>query len=338
MNSIELFAGAGGLALGLEKAGFNHLLLNENNHDAHNTLLLNRPYWNINKEDVTVINWHNIKKLLPPVDLLSGGFPCQAFSQSGKRLGFEDKRGNLFYSFAKSIEILQPKAFLGENVKGLLTHNNGDTIKTILEVLDNIGYHVYSPILLNANNYEVAQLRERVFIFGINKKYLSNSPKTLTIPKTFLPLNLSDILLPGKYYPNHIKNDFGNRYSIEKHDLFKLIPEGGNWKSLPLELQKKYLGTMFYSGGGKTGILKRLSMDKPAPTILTTPSQKQTERCHPHQIRPLTIRESARIQSFPDEWTFFGSTSSQYKQIGNAVPVNLAFHMGLHIKNIIKEL
>ena len=108
----------------------------------------------------------------------------------------------------------------------------------------------------------------------------------------------------------------------------KLIPEGGYWKDLPVELQKSYMGRSFYLGGGKTGMARRMSWDEPCLTLTCAPAQKQTERCHPSETRPLTVREYARIQTFPDSWVFAGSMSSKYRQIGNAVPVNLGYHVG----------
>ena len=126
----------------------------------------------------------------------------------------------------------------------------------------------------------------------------------------------------------------GTKYSQEKIKLFKLIQPGGCWINLPLELQKEYLKKSFNSSGGKRGILARLSMEKPSLTLLCSPSQKQTERCHPLEERPLTIREYARIQTFPDNYEFIGSLTSQYKQIGNAVPVELAYHLGLSLKKL----
>lgn len=124
----------------------------------------------------------------------------------------------------------------------------------------------------------------------------------------------------------------GAKYSAEKTALFEMIPQGGCWVNLPEHLQQEYMGASFHSGGGKRGILHRLSMDKPALTLLCTPSQKQTERCHPLEVRPLTVREYARIQTFDDTYEFVGSMNSQYKQIGNAVPVELARHMGIALK------
>jgi DNA (cytosine-5)-methyltransferase 1 len=128
----------------------------------------------------------------------------------------------------------------------------------------------------------------------------------------------------------------GAKYNEEKIKLFKMIPQGGCWINLPETLQKEYLGNSYYSGGGKRGILYRLSMEKPCLTLLCTPSQKQTERCHPLEERPLSIREYARIQTFNDNYEFIGSLTSQYKQIGNAVPVELARYMGCALLKLLE--
>lgn len=332
LKSIELFAGAGGLALGMEKAGFETIALNEFNKDACKTLKQNRPQWNVLHCPIQEVSWLNY---FQKIDLLTGGFPCQAFSHSGKRLGLEDTRGTLFYEFSRTIQETSPLCFLAENVKGLMTHDNGKTLPVILNTFSELGYHVFTPLLLNANHYQVAQKRERLFIFGVKKEY-KNYFK-FESPPSYQPIFLKDILLPGTFYPEPIPESKGILYSTSKRKFFDLIPEGGNWKNLPIELQKEYMGNMFYSGGGKTGILKRLSMEQASVTLLTSPSQKQTERCHPLEVRPLNIRESARIQSFPDEWIFSGSISSQYKQIGNAVPVNLAYHVGKYIYQQIEN-
>ena len=333
ITSLELFAGAGGLALGLEKAGFSTLALNEYDKNACTTLRKNRPNWNVLEGDIHKIDF---KQYENKIDLLSGGFPCQAFSHSGKRLGFEDTRGTLFHEFARGIKEIKPLCFLAENVKGLLTHDNGNTLKTIIDVFSELGYFVFLPQLLNANFYEVAQKRERIFIFGVQKKF-KNKFKNIS-PKKHNPIVLRDIFEKNTYYEQPIPYSIGDLYSDKKYKIFEKIPPGGYWKHLSLDEQKSYMGVMFLSGGGKTGVLRRLHLDEPSLTLLTSPSQKQTERCHPLEVRPLNIREYARIQSFPDNWIFYGSKASQYKQIGNAVPVNLAYHIGLDIINQIKKI
>lgn len=333
ITSLELFSGAGGLALGLEKAGFNNIALNEFDKNACKTLRKNRPQWNVIEGDIHKIDFNIYKN---KIDLLSGGFPCQAFSHSGKRLGFDDTRGTLFHEFARAIKEVQPMCFVAENVKGLLSHDNGKTLEVILNVFKQLDYIVFDPVLLNANDYEVAQKRERVFIFGVKKEY-----KELFSgldPKKHCRITLRDIFEKDTYYKQPISVSNCISYSTNKQKFFNQIPPGGYWKNLPVEEQKNYMGKMFYSTGGRTGVLRRLSLDQPSLTLLTSPSQKQTERCHSVEVRPLTIRECARIQSFPDSWEFCGSISAQYKQIGNAVPVNLAYHVGLNIYNQIKKI
>lgn len=334
IKTIELFAGSGGLALGLEKAGFEHVLLNEFDKDCINTLRKNKPQWNIIHEDIHKMSFKNYKN----IDMVTGGFPCQAFSHSGKRLGFEDARGTLFYEFARCVKECQPEFFLIENVKGLITHDKGRTLQTIISTMQDLNYHVFNPQVLNSKDYHVAQNRERVFIFGCKKKYKNEIEFEKPIKQK--PITLHDILKSKKIFKNDIAKIQTNiaKYSKEKESLFSLIPPGGNWKNLPLEFQKNYLGKMFDSGGGKTGILKKLSYDNVSPTILTSPSQKQTERCHPEFNRPLTIRECARIQSYPDSWEFTGSVSAQYRQIGNSVPPELAFHLGKYLYEQIEKI
>ena len=172
LTAIELFAGAGGLALGLEKAGFQSLGLIEFNQDACNTLSKNRPNWRVICEDIANISkldleqYFSIKK--GELDLLSGGAPCQAFSYAGKRLGLEDARGTLFYHYAVFLEKLQPKMFLFENVRGLLTHDKGKTYDTMINIFQSAGYTIQKKVL-NAWDYGVAQKRERLITIGIRK-------------------------------------------------------------------------------------------------------------------------------------------------------------------------
>lgn len=336
LKSIELFAGAGGMALGFEEAGYEHVALNEFNTNACNTLRHNRPEWNVLEGDITNINWTKYAK--KNIDIVCGGFPCQPFSHSGKRLGLEDTRGTLFYEFARCLKETNATAFLAENVKGLLTHDEGRTLPVIIHAFEELGYHVYSPFIINANNFDVAQKRERLIIFGVKKEFKSSLKFSLDLIPQSKKIVLKDIFYPGKYYPNPMPESKGTLFSSKKAEYFKKIPEGGNWKNLDEETAKEYMGTMYFSGGGKTGILKRLSREMASPTILTSPSQKQTERAHPLENRPLNIRESARIQSFPDEWIFQGSVSEQYKQIGNAVPVNLAKHLALFLKPQLENI
>ena len=331
--AIELFAGAGGLALGIEEAGFNTIGLIEIDKDASDTLKCNRPDWRVINDDIANIsclnleNYFNIKK--GELDLLSGGAPCQSFSYAGKRLGLEDARGTLFYHYAKFLEQLQPKMFLFENVRGLLSHDKGRTYKTIIDIFENQGYSIQKRVL-NAWDYGVAQKRERLITIGIRNDLVNKINFEFPVPHKYKPV-LRDILLD-------CPKSEGAQYSEYKRQIFELVPPGGYWRDIPENIAKEYMKSCWYMGGGRTGILRRLSLDEPSLTVLTSPSQKQTDRCHPLEARPFTIRENARCQSFPDDWQFCGSVGSQYKQVGNAVPVNLAYDIALKIKDALECL
>lgn len=329
-KSIELFAGAGGLALGLEMAGFTHIGLVEFDKSAANTLKLNRPNWNVLCEDIEKVALRDLEKEFGinkfELDLLSGGAPCQSFSYAGKRLGLEDTRGTMFYHYATFLKKLQPKMFLFENVRGLLTHDKGKTFKTIYDIFEEQGYQVNYSVL-NALDYGVAQKRERLILVGIRKDLSKNI--NFEFPKKHKKqLVLRDIL-------KGVPESECAKYSMEKQEIFKLVPPGGYWKDIDSNIAKVYMKKCWFMGGGRTGILRRLSLDEPCLTVLTTPQMKQTERCHPIEVRPFSIRENARIQSFPDDWEFTGTVASKYKQIGNAVPCNLAKDIGLSIKKAL---
>lgn len=331
-KSIELFAGAGGLALGLEQAGFDHIGLIEIDRNAAATLKHNRNFWNILCEDIEEVakgdleKKFNIKKY--ELDLLSGGAPCQSFSYAGKRLGLEDTRGTMFYHYATFLKKLQPKMFLFENVKGLLSHDKGRTFEVICDVFKEQGYNIQYEVL-NAWDYGVAQKRERLIVIGIRKDlekiYNYNFPKK----HSYKPV-LRDIL-------NNVPESEFSTYSENKKAVFSLVPPGGYWKDIEPNIAKEYMKSCWYMKGGRTGILRRLSLDEPSLTVLTTPQMKQTDRCHPIEVRPFSVRENARIQSFPDSWEFIGSLASKYKQIGNAVPCNLAKEIGLEIIKTLKK-
>lgn len=321
VTAIELFAGAGGLALGLEKAGIHTVLFVEIDKTCCETLKKNRPEWSILNEDIKKVDFTAYKG---KVDIVTGGSPCQAFSYSGKKLGFEDTRGTLFYEFARCVKEVEPTVFMFENVRGLISHDKGRTFETILSVLKELGYNVRYKVL-SANDYGVAQKRERLIIVGTKDGVVFEYPKKLN----YNPV-LRDAL-------KDVPPSEGQSYSEKKRRILELVPPGGSWVDLPEELQKEYLGKSYFSGGGKRGMARRISWDEPCLTLTCSPSQKQTERCHPDEIRPFTVREYARIQSFPDDWEFAGGIGEKYKQIGNAVPVELARHLGIQLVKAVKE-
>lgn len=328
---LELFAGAGGLAVGMEKAGLKCVALNEIDKHACETLRTNRPNWNVYEGDIknfSFFSYHN------QVDVVTGGFPCQAFSYAGKRLGFEDARGTLFYEFARVVKEVNPPICIGENVKGLLSHDNGKTLQGMISILDEIGYNVVPVKVLKAINYKVPQKRERLILVGIRKdidvKYV--------YPKPYKKIyNLKDALKKGDLFDTDVPKSNGVKYPESKKNVLDLVPPKGYWRDLPLEIQKDFMGASFYLGGGKTGMARRIGWDEPCLTLTCSPAQKQTERCHPDETRPFTVREYARIQTFPDNWHFSGPISQQYKQIGNAVPVNLGREIGYSIIKFLND-
>ena len=270
-------------------------------------------------------------------DLLSGGFPCQAFSYAGKKLGFEDIRGTLFFEFARAVKETNPKVIVAENVRGLLKHENGKTLEAITSVIDEIGYELVDPRVLKAMFYQVPQKRERLFLVGIRKDLAKYVKFNWPAPYTRI-MTLSDALKKGILYSTDVPSSAGQTYPKRKAEILASVPQGGYWRDLPDDLQREYMKKSYFLGGGKTGMARRLAWDEPSLTLTCAPAQKQTERCHPEETRPLTVREYARIQTFPDDWSFSGPITAQYKQIGNAVPVNLAYAVGRSLVTLLNGI
>ncbi len=333
-TSVELFAGGGGLALGLSLAGFKHILLNEFDNNACNTLRLNRPKWNVIEGDVCGIDF---TPLHGKVDFLSGGFPCQAFSYAGKQGGFSDTRGTLFFELARAVKEIRPKVFMGENVKGLVSHDNGRTFNTIKNTIAELGYTLVEPRVLKAIMYQVPQKRERLILIAIRNDLAKKVSFHWPSPYTQV-LTLKDALYKSVIYDTDVPESEGIKYPSKKQNVLKLVPQGGDWRNLPEDVAKEYMGGSWLLGGGKTGMARRLSLDEPSLTLTCSPCQKQTERCHPLETRPLTVREYARIQTFPDNWFFAGTMAAKYKQIGNAVPVNLAWAVGRSLIRLFNDI
>ena len=328
---LELFAGAGGLAIGMEKAGLKCIALNEIDKFACQTLRKNRPNWNVLEGDIREFDFSEYNN---KVDVVTGGFPCQAFSYAGKKLGLADARGTLFYEFARVVKEVNPPICIGENVKGLLSHEKGKTLEGMISILDEIGYNVVPVQVLKAINYNVPQKRERLILVGIRK----DIDLQFEYPKPYKKIyNLKDALKKGELFDSDVPRSEGAKYPESKIEVLDLVPPKGYWRDLPLEIQKSFMGGSFHLGGGKTGIARRIGWDEPCLTLTCSPAQKQTERCHPEETRPFTVREYARIQTFPDEWVFEGSVAQRYKQIGNAVPVNLGKEVGFSIVKFLNQ-
>jgi DNA (cytosine-5)-methyltransferase 1 len=230
------------------------------------------------------------------------------------------------------VSTLQPRFFVMENVKGLASMPSDPTdrhspplINHILERFSALGYHTVHGVL-DAVHYGTPQFRERLIIVGSrdNEAIFLPSPTHFHMHQNpsmrwrTLFDAIGDMTESGPH---------GN-FSSKINDYLKLVPEGGNWRSLPPALAKAAMGGAYESGGGKVGFFRRLSYSEPSPTLVTSPNQKATLLCHPRETRPLSVREYARIQQFPDSWQFEGRTTDCYRQIGNAVPIPLGRAIG----------
>lgn len=342
---ISLFSGAMGLDIGLGKAGLNVVIGQDFEPSCVETMKANGH--NVLGGDIREIKPETLLKLtglhVGEPFMICGGPPCQPFSTAGKRLGINDPRGSLFMDFIRMIDYIRPRFFVMENVKGIVSsplkhvstkervkddpeQKLGTVLDVILSEFNKLGYKTVYGIL-DAVNYGVPQFRERFVLIGSR----DNEDIFLPIPTHFQMHQNPDYRWktvgeaikdlennPGEYTP----------LSGDRKKYLHMVPEGGNWRDLPEEVIPIAMGGAYESGGGKVGFYRRLSYKQPSPTITTSPAQKATMLCHPRQDRPLSIKEYARIQQFPDDWKFTGTISAQYRQIGNAVPVGLAEAIG----------
>ena len=342
---ISLFSGAMGLDIGLEKAGLNVVIGQDFDESCVKTMQANGH--NVLGGDIREINPRKLLELTglsagEPF-LICGGPPCQPFSTAGKRLGINDPRGSLFMDFIRMIDYIRPRFFVMENVKGIMSaplkhvplserdendpdQRLGTVLDVILSEFDKLGYKTVYGVL-DAVNYGVPQFRERFVLIGSR----DNESIFLPIPthfqmhqdKTYQWKTVRDAIADLEFDKGECAT-----LSEERLKFLKMVPEGGNWRDLPKDIIPIAMGGAYKSGGGKVGFYRRLSYNQPSPTVVTSPVQKATMMCHPTQDRPLSIKEYARIQQFPDDWIFTGTTAAKYRQIGNAVPVGLAEAIG----------
>lgn len=360
---ISLFSGAGGLDLGLEKAGFATRVMVEIDRDARATVNQNRQHFGNRKfpilDDITKVDPEAIMVAAGlergQAALVAGGPPCQSFSTAGRRGSIGDPRGSLFRYFANMVEVAQPRFFVMENVRGLLSaaiehrpidqrgrdhaplrpeEEQGSALRVILEVFSRLNYQVITPGLVNAADYGVAQTRERLLILGSRDSEFPDvqSPREIVIPtihskaeRKTLRDAFATMTPAAKRKPVH------QSYSPPRAALYELIPPGANWRYIRdnhPELLAEAMGGALHADGGRVGFYRRLALNEPAPTLPTSPVQKSTGLCHPKHLRPLSVQEYAAIQQFPPDFEFAGSVASQYRQIGNAVPVGLGKAIG----------
>lgn len=355
----SFFSGGMGLDIGLTSVGLKPTLALEIDDECVKTIRNNEPGVTIIHDDISKHSEKTLRKIMDyknEVFLVVGGPPCQSFSTGGKRSSISDPRGNLIFEYLRIIKEVQPRYFILENVANLITaavvhrpiierpgnkwnlssYNNsteisddeksGSAFRQIWLDVCSMGYGIHFQVVDSAD-YGAPQHRLRFIMIG---------KKDGLAPKLIDP-----IFGPYRTHPwrtirdaiYDLKDDPGDHseYTKEVKEIFDLVPPGGTWRNLPIEIQKKAMGNSYHSGGGKTGFFRRLSWDAPSPTLTTAANRKGSSLCHPENSRPLSVKEYSRIQGFPDSWKFSGSMSRIYRQIGNAVPIALGWAAGMSI-------
>ena len=334
MNIISLFSGAGGLDLGFEKAGFNTIWANEYDREIWETYEKNFPKTFLERRSITKVNCSDI----PDCDGIIGGPPCQSWSEAGALKGIDDNRGKLFFDFIRILEDKQPFFFLAENVSGMLASRHREALNNIKTLFQRAGYNLHFS-LLNAHDFLVPQDRKRVFFVGIRK----DIPTTFTFPtplknQRFLLEAIGD--LKDNVIPARDKNYANSNCHLPNHEYmtggFSTIYMSRNrvrkWNEFSFTIQ---------AGG------RHAPIHPQAPTMEFVEKNKRIfVPGKEHLYRRLSIRECARIQTFPDDHIFYyNHLSAGYKMVGNAVPCNLAYSiaheikksLSLHIKVSIKN-
>lgn len=338
---IDLFSGCGGLSLGFEQSGFKGLLAIDFWQDALTTYAYNRQDSNTFCGDLSKITPEEIqaKYNLGPIDVIIGGPPCQGFSIAGKRI-IEDKRNELYKVFVNFVRFLKPKAFVMENVPTILTMGNGIIRDAILSDFTNLGYNISYKVLLSSD-YGVPQNRRRAVFVGLRNGEYFDFPNSTVSRYITSKEALSDLpeysLLDGSPYPVEPNSDFQkisriNSQGVYNHDItihtertkeiISMVPDGGNYKDLPKELWATRKVHIAWT---------RLNSKRPSFTI----DCGHNHHFHYEYNRVPTVRESARLQSFPDSFIFLGNKGSQLKQVGNAVPPMLAKQIALQLKKYL---
>lgn len=353
---ISLFSGAMGLDIGLIQAGLTVKIGQDFDKSCVETMQANGH--NVVSGNIQEIEPQQLLDMaqlsVGEPFLICGGPPCQPFSTAGKRLGINDPRGSLFMDFIKMISYIHPRFFIMENVKGIMSaplkhtpianrtkgsmaHENqlGTVLDVVLNEFKKLGYTTVYGVL-DAVNYGVPQFRERFVLIGSR----DHEDIYLPMPSHFQMHQNKGLRWNTLYDAIHdLENDYGQctSFSEERMEYLKLVPQGGNWRSLPEDVIKAAMGGAYESGGGKVGFYRRLDYKQPSPTLVTSPVQKASMLCHPTQNRPLSVKEYARIQQFPDNWIFKGTTVAKYRQIGNAVPIGLARALGQVLLSVAND-
>ena len=370
-----------GLDIGLEKTGrFDILACVEKEAAFCDTIRANRDAGRLRSDLVVFEN--DVSEIDPvavldevglkpgELDLLVGGPPCQSFSTAGRRRTVSDPRGTLLWQFLRFVDAMQPRFFLMENVRGLLSaalrhrpianrpekggaplepeEEPGSVVRMFSEDLSRLehAYHM-DCFEVNAVNYGAPQLRERVLFVGNRLGAIVDFPDpTHGRPGQKLEADLfgaSEPLRPWQTLGDAIGslNDPGGtilNFSPRKKKFLSMVPPGSNWRSLPVEVQKESMGRAWEAKGGRSGWWRRLTFDLPCPTLVTMPNHAGTSLCHPTEVRALSLLEYALIQQFPRDWEFRGTAQQQYTQVGNAVPVRLGEVAGGVLASALDDL
>ena len=357
---VSLFSGCMGLDLGLEKANFQPVVCNDNDSACVGTIKLNRPTLPLLASSIAELRYDDFKqaagKELKGIDLVAGGPPCQAFSVFGKRKGIADERGKMIFEYLRVISEIQPKVFLMENVRGLFSMSilpksqkgksddedpskfeHGSLLRKLISSFEEIGYRV-DCFVVNSVNYGAPQIRERVILIG-NKYNLEAK-----FPEPWYSNRKEDGLPVFRTLADVIGGDFKDpdpdlmNFSPRKLKYLAMVPAGGNWRSLPIKIQKESMGKTWYLKGGRSAYWRKLSFSFPCPTLVTMPNHAGTSMCHPSELRTLTVGEMSTVQEFPKEWKFFGKSTEKCRQIGNAVPVRLGHVAGEVINKLLEDI
>jgi DNA (cytosine-5)-methyltransferase 1 len=348
---ISLFSGAMGLDLGLEAAGLQARVAVEMNPMAAGTIRRNRPTLPLFDRPIETVGTEEILEAaglqVGEALVVSAGPSCQSFSTAGRRQSVAEPRGMLFQHFLRVVREAKPQFFVMENVRGIMSsaivhrplaergpgfppltpeEQYGSAFAMILEALQATGYSIFFD-LMNAADYGVPQRRERLMFIGSRDGQRVVMPKHTHTEKPgegqlawiTLKSALEGLDDPAPEY---------TQIPPGKRRFMAMVPEGGNWRDLPTDMQAEALGKAYVSWGGRTGFYRRLSWGAPTPALTTKPDSKATMLCHPSELRPLSVREYSRVQQFPDDWFFEGSPAQKYQQIGNAVPVGLGQVIG----------
>lgn len=334
-NFIDLFSGAGGLMRGIMDAGFKPLFSLEMWQPAIETHKLNYPKIPVWEKDIREVPNSAIEKYKDKVDLIVGGPPCQGFSTIGKRL-VKDPRNELVFEYIRFVKTIQPKMFLMENVRGLLSSDGGKIKKAIEREFQEIGYTIDSKVLCAAD-YGVPQKRYRLFFMGVRNdlNFKPSFPKATTQKENYRTVGEAIMDLVGKEnsFPNHVPMKH-NKIVTARIACIKEgegIPEDGLPEEVAKGSRSDYKNNSIKNF---SHVYRRLSRFKPSTTMV--PGHNAFP-LHPTENRSLTVREAARIQTFPDDVIFCGSRQNQCIQVGNAVPVLLAKEIGIHIKKLLKD-